>query len=219
MRKMKASEIVLDFDLYPRNNIDQGNVKTLIDAIIAGEELPPVIIDKKSKRCVDGFHRIRAYLRHFGEEARICVVEKTYRNDAEMFLDAMRYNANHGAKLDPCDRTRCTIIAERLSIPLDAVAGALHMPVQKLGKLQNERTAKSGGGLTIPIKRTFLHMAGRKFSKRQEEANTKSSGMNQVFYVNQVIDLIEAKMLDTEDENLLLRLRHLSDLLEELLVA
>lgn len=219
MRKMKASEIVLDFDLYPRNNVDSGNVRTLIDAMIAGDELPPVVIDKKSKRCVDGFHRVRAHLRHLGEDAMIAVVEKTYRNDADMFLDAMRYNAHHGAKLDPCDRTRCTIIAERLSIPLDSVAGALHMPVEKLGKLHNTRTATGSGGLTIPLKRTNRHMAGKRLTKRQEAANEKSSGMNQVFYVNQVIDLIESKMLDMEDEGLLLRLRRLNELLEGMLVA
>jgi hypothetical protein len=218
MKTMKAVELVLDFDLYPRGNIDAHNVKNLCNALEAGAELPPIVIDKKSKRVIDGFHRRKAHLQTFGDDAEVAVVEKSYKDDAAMFLDAVRYNGAHGAKLDPFDRARCTIIAERLSIPLDAVAGALNMPVDKLAALHTTRTAKDSGGLTIPIKRTFRHMAGRKLNKRQESANERSSGMNQVFYANQLIDLIEAKLLDKDDEKLLERLLVLHGLLEELLV-
>ena len=219
MREMKAAELVLDFDLYPRNNLDAHNVRGIVDALEAGVELPPVVIDATSKRVVDGFHRTRAKLRHGGDDAMIVVIEKKYKAEADIFLDAMRYNAAHGARLDPCDRTRCTIIAEQLHIPLIAVAGALNMPLDKLGRLRDDRIAKGVGGLTIPLKRTNRHMAGRKLNKAQQAANERSSGMNQVFYVNQIIDLIEADLLDKSDDKLLERLRHLHGLLEGLLVA
>lgn len=213
MRKLKAAELVLDFDLYPRNNVDSHNVRTIADALATGTEMPPVIICKKSKRVVDGFHRVRAHLQHFGEDAEIQVIEKTYRTEADMFIDAMKYNAGHGAKLDPCDRTHCIIIAERLNIPLESVAGALNMPVEKLGNLKDTRTAKSGGGLCVPLKRTVMQFAGRRLTKRQEEANKKLTGMNQALYANQLIELIESDMLDMENENLMERLRVLHELL------
>jgi hypothetical protein len=219
MKKLKAAELVLDFDLYPRNNVDSHNVRGIVDALAAGVELPPVIIDKKSKRVADGFHRVRGHLQFFGDEAEILVIEKTYANDAALFLDAMRYNAAHGAKLDSCDKTHCVIIAERLRIPLDAVAGALHMPADRLGELRNTRTATASGGLVVSLKKTVRHFAGKRLNKRQVEANSKLSGMNQVMYANQLIELIEADMLDKEDENLLLRLRHLHELLSGVLVA
>lgn len=214
MKNIKAAEIVLDFDLYPRNNVDAHNVKGIVDALAAGIEMPPVIIDKKSKRCVDGFHRVRAQLRLYGDDADITVIEKPYKNEAEMFLDAMRYNAAHGARLDPCDRTHCVIVAERLRIPLDAVAGALCMPIEKLGALRDDRTAKGAGGLSIPLKNTVRSFAGRKLTKRQVEANEKLSGMNQQFYANQLIELIESNMLDYDDEKLMERLIQLRELLE-----
>lgn len=217
MKTMKAAELVLDFDLYPRNNVDQHNIKNLVDALAAGAELPPVIIDAKSKRVIDGFHRVRATIRFGGDDATIAVIQKTYRNEGDMFLDAMRYNATHGAKLDSCDRTHCVIIAERLRIPMEAVAGALHMPADRLGELHNSRTAVDAGGLSLPLKRTMQHMAGRKLNKQQIAANERSSGMNQVFYVNQVIDLIEAKLLDTSNDKLLDRLRVLHELLDGVL--
>ena len=62
-------------------------------------------------------------------------------------------------------------------------------------------------------------MAGKKLSKPQEAANRKLSGMNQVFYVNQLITLIEADLLDKENDELLAKLQQLQVLLDGLLVT
>jgi hypothetical protein len=127
----------------------------------------------------------------------------------------MRYNASHGARLDPCDRTHCIIIAERLSIPADMVAGALHMTVDRLATLRDTRTARGAGGLTIPLKRTVAEkFAGKKLTKPQEEANKKLSGMQPVFYANQLILLLKNDMLPDDDERLEIGLRKLFGLLE-----
>ena len=216
MRKVKAASLVLDFDLYPRNNVDSHNVRGIIDAMEAGQEMPPAIVDKKTRRVADGFHRVRAVLQR-DPEGEIEIIEKEYKNDRELFLDAMRYNSQHGARLDPCDRVHCTLIAERLSIPMDAVAGVLHMPVERLGVLQT-RTATVASGLRVALKRTISHMEGRRLTKVQNDANDKLSGMNQAFYVNQIITLIESNLLDKEDEKLMERLERLDELLDEVLV-
>lgn len=219
MKRFKIAELILDFDLYPRNNVDSHNVTAMVDALSAGIELPPVIIDRKSRRVVDGFHRIRAHRRFHGKDAEVYVVEKSYATDAEIFLDAARYNAAHGAKLDPCDRAHCIIIAERLQIPYAEIAGALHMPLDRVKSLRQTRVAKGSDGLSIPLKRTVAGFHGRRLTKRQQVANNKLSGMSQSFYANQLIELIESEMLDLEDENLIDRLRKLHDLLESVLVA
>lgn len=208
MRKIKAAELILDFDLYPRSSIDPHNVQMLRDAITAGAELPPIVIDKNSKRVIDGFHRTKAY----GPDADVTVVEKVYRNEQEMFLDAMRYNAAHGAKLDSHDRTHCVLVAERLKIDPEDVAGALHMTVEKLATLRTDRTA-TAGSLVVPIKRTIQWKAGSKLNKAQVAANTKLSGMNQQFYANQLITLLESELIDTGDERLMERLGLLHKLL------
>lgn len=218
MRKLKAAELVLDFDLYPRTNVDTKNITDLAAALAAGQTLPPVIIDKKSRRVVDGFHRVRAHLKHFGDGADIEVIEKNYKSDKEMFLEAARCNAAHGAKLDTCDRVHCKIVADNLGLTLDAIAGALHMPAGKLGDLCLGRTA-TAHGQPLALKRTVRHKAGQELTKPQTECNAKLSGMNQSFYVNQLIMLIESDLLDTNDEALMERLSVLSRLLESLAVA
>lgn len=218
MKQMKAAEIVLDYTIYPRNNVDAKNVSMLVEALASGAELPPVIIDKKSKRAIDGVHRTKAHLKYYGVDAIISVIEKNYKNEGEMFLDAMRYNASHGARLDPCDRTHCVIVAERLGLSLDAVAGALHMPADRLGSLRSNRVA-TYNRLSVPLKQTVRHMAGSQLTQRQNEANKKLSGMDQSFYANQLIELIESEMVDLDSEKTLASLRKLHELLDALLVA
>lgn len=217
MKQIKAAELVLDFTIYPRNNVDAKNVSMIVDALASGAELPPVIIDKKSRRVIDGFHRTKGHLKFYGDDAMINVVEKSYKSEGEMFLDSMRYNAAHGARLDPCDRTHCVIVAEKLGLSLDAVAGALHMPVDRLGSLKNDRTA-TYNRLSVPLKQTIKHMAGKPLTQRQNEANDKLSGMNQSFYANQLIELIESEMVDLSNERTMDSLKRLHELLERLLV-
>jgi hypothetical protein len=108
------------------------------------------------------------------------------------------------------------LVAERLSIDITLVAGALHMPIDKLGSLRVERTAVSAGGLEVAIKRTIDHKAGEQLTKIQIDANEKLSGMNQSFYANQLITLIESDLLDKEDEKLMVRLGVLNELLNGL---
>ncbi len=198
--QIPLSEVVLDFDLYPRGQIDSTNVSEMIDACKAGVELPPILLDRKSKRCIDGFHRYRRAERM--KEPAIAATLKDYKSEAEMLLDALRLNAQHGRKLSPFDRTRASLLADKLGIERSAVAEALSVPIEKLESLQANKSARAGS-LTIPIKRTIHHMAGRKLNKRQVETNRKLSGSSQKYLVRQLIMLIGSKLLDMEDEELM----------------
>lgn len=218
MKTIKVCDLVFDEELYPRNNIDTANVTALVEALTHGAELPPIVIDQK-KRLIDGVHRWKAYKRLYGDDYEIECIQKRYKKDADAFLDAMRYNGSHGARLDQCDRTRCLIISERLGLTIDLVAGALHVPADKLGALRNDRVATTQSGLSVPLKRTVRHFAGQTLTKRQMEANDALSGMRPAFYANQLIQLIEADMLPKDDDGLLLRLKRLHELLEGMLVV
>lgn len=212
VKTVKASQLVEDFDLYPRKDVDSVHITQIADAISIGEVMPPIVACKKTKRIADGFHRRRAFIRLHGPDAEVPVIWKTYANDGELFLDAMLLNSGHGRKLTSVDVVRAATKAKAFGLDEMTVAKALHMSVERVGALVVDRSATSAGG-SIAIKRTVRHMAGQKFTPPQVEANKKLSGMNQVFYANQIITLIENGMLDTANEELLSRLRHLGTLI------
>ncbi len=216
MKTVKVSSLVLDFDLYPRQQIDSHHVGEMIAAEAAGIKFPPCVTDKKSRRVIDGFHRCRKQLRVYGANAEIEVIEKTYRNEKEMFLDAVRYNASHGRNLSSYDRAHCALRAGELGIKDDVLAGALSVTVERVDALRVNKSATVGNGAlsrTVPIKRTIRHMAGKKLTKQQQEANKKLGGMQQLFYVNQLITLIEADLLDTGNQDLMKAMEKLAGML------
>jgi hypothetical protein len=218
MRVVKLAELILDYNIYPRTQVDNSHVRYMHIAVDGGAKLPPPIVDKKSLRVVDGFHRVTMYKR-IDKNGEIEIIEKSYKNDAEMFADSMRMNAHHGRNLSPFDRTHCIIRAEELGMTVEMIAAELSMTVEAVGELKRDHIGNmriDGQKTSIPIKRTILHMCGKQLNKRQSEANDKLGGMNQIFYVNQIIELIEADLIDTSNENLLERMRHLMNLMKNI---
>ena len=80
MQKMQAAQLVEDFSLYQRSQVDGSHVQRLSEALLAGETLPPIILDE-SGRIIDGFHRRRAVMRAYGDEAEIEVEVRHYANE------------------------------------------------------------------------------------------------------------------------------------------
>lgn len=215
---IKASELVEDFDLYPRGDVDGSHVLSLVQAIESGVSLPPVVACKKTKRIADGFHRRRALMRFHGDDVTIPVVLKAYKNDAELYAEAMMANSAHGRRLTSVDFSRAMTKGRALGMDDATIAKCLHLTIDKVTELVIDRSAKCGR-ITVPIKRTISHMAGKVLTKEQSAANDKLSGMNQAFYANQLITLIESDLLDKADERLIERLRVLHGLLDAILAA
>lgn len=219
MRAVPVTEVILDFDLYPRASVDPHHLNAIYQAIQFGAELPPIVICKKSRKVADGFHRVQAYLR--AKRKTIEVIEKTYRNAGELFLDAMRYNATHGRILTSYDRTHCALRAEQLGLEMEQVASALSMTQEAMGLLRTDRVGRlratdpANGHREVAIKRTIRHMAGKSLTKAQFEANEVLGGMEATFYVNQLITLISNGLLDTENEVLMEKLGLLKTLLNK----
>lgn len=219
MSKMAIGKLVFDFDLYPRSDIDTHNIAYMSHAEDAGVKFPPVVIDKKSKRIVDGFHRVKMYRQKYDDTYNIEVIEKTYSSEKEILLDAIRYNASHGKMLSRHDRVRCILQSEKMKLKIEEVASALSMTVEKINELKTERVGELKVGRTIQsvqLKRTIRHMSGKRLTKKQSEVNEHISGMDQKFYANQLILLIGSGLINQSDEILLQRLRVLWKQLDEL---
>ena len=79
----------------------QAHLGELRGALKAGVSLPPIIVEKKSLRVVDGFHRAKVYEGLYGKNHLVDILEKKYVGDAHLFRDAIRHNSSHGLRLSP----------------------------------------------------------------------------------------------------------------------
>lgn len=220
MQQRKIGELVVDFNLYPRTTVDMVQVGYLKEAEAAKRPIDPIVICGKSRRIVDGVHRHKMYSALYDQDHLIDVIENRYRNEAEILAEAIRLNSSHGKMLSRCDRVHCLLLAEKVSLSIDEAAKAMAMTVETLTTLRADRVATglsdSRKAEPIALKQTIRHMSGKKLTVDQVAANDKLSGMNQLFYVNQLITLIESDLLDMDNEDLLQRLQRLAGLIRKL---
>ena len=97
-KQISISEIILDDEIMPRDQIDPDYVDELFEDIERGDKLPPpdlFEVEKKQYLAADGYHRLRAAIKA-GHKKVDAVVHKGTRRDAMLFSSSA--NANHGKR-------------------------------------------------------------------------------------------------------------------------
>src|SRR5262249_7838158 len=162
---MPIADLVEDMELYPRHAIDNSHVLALVLAEESGATLPPVIADRKSKKVVDGWHRLRARKRRDGAAAVIDVELRDYKDEASMVLDAVSLNSAHGRKLDAIDQTRAALMLEKQKVTTVKIAIALHVPekrvkvlVARVARAEHQSAGTVPGTRKITLKRPVAHL-------------------------------------------------------------
>lgn len=196
---IKAAALVLDYGVYPRHQLSDLNLRRISAALELGEKMPAVVADSKTKRVVDGFHRVTATLRN-DPDGSVPVELVDYPDDSSLFLDAVRRNARHGEALTPFDHARVVLVADEFKIGREELAMALATPLATLEKMKVSRSAKRVDGSPIVIKRSLRPLAGTTLTVRQEEINSKASGWSAIFHAEQIVMLIEAGVVDFSNE-------------------
>jgi len=220
MEKTRVAELVEDFGLYPRSQVDGSHVQKLTEALLAGQKLPPIVVDE-SGRIIDGFHRRRAVLRVHGDDADIEVEVRQYANDRERYLDTLRLNARHGKGITGAELTGAILKSEQFKLKPELVASALGIRTERVEtirqtKVAEVRQAVTAHGKKIPLKRSVYHLAGKTLTKKQAEAMDMLPGQPQPLLIQQLIRLIETNSLDLDDERVVTGLARLGDLLVSL---
>lgn len=207
MEKVKIATLVEDYNFYPRTQVSGTHVSALAAAMQAGHELPPIQVDRKSKRIIDGFHRTAAHRRLGLEEIAVEWID--CKNDQELFELAVEANAGHGRPYTPFDRARIQSRAEELGFEIDRVARVLKTPIESLQVQRVKAFATDESGGAVPLKRTLAFRAGTVLTPRQVQANSKLSGMQARFYADQLSELFEADLIDWSNDALVKALERL----------
>jgi ParB-like chromosome segregation protein Spo0J len=212
MQTVKVQSLVLDYSLYPRTKLDGVNVSDLAEAIKAGTPLPPIVVDSKTMRVVDGFHRVTAIIRLKVEE--IPVEYRNYSSDADLYLDAVVLNAHHGRRLGRLDHLRILDTAKTLSISTGRIASALGLTADRLESIRELRTAHDPSGRPVALRAAVAHFAGRALTARQVEVNERLGGNSAFFWASRLADVVENNLVNWQDERLVNALNRLEKVLQ-----
>jgi hypothetical protein len=202
--KVRLTDLVEDYDLYPRHAVDGSYVAELARAITAGDKLPSPIVERKSKRIVDGFHRVRAYRKVLGRGGEITVEMRTYPSETELLKEAIALNATHGRKFDAQDKTRSALMLERAGVPVTEIKVVLHTTEERVRELlarvvivkpEKENAAPE----KWPAKPVIYPGKGqppREITEQQHSVMESSSGHRTAQTVTQLTREIESGLID-----------------------
>ncbi len=218
-KKVKAIELVFDWNLWPRHeagDLDSTNLSRMKNAVLAGVKLPPIIVNERDNRIVDGFHRTRNVLNIYGDSAEIDAILKHYDSDAEMFMESARVNNQHGLPLSPRDRVHVILKARRFKIPIAAIAEALGLDPKEAKSFLERRTAKSKTGETIPLSGGALSLAGKILTEKQETYVKSCPGTSAQLYARLLLNALKADAIILND-GILATLAELNTKIEKIL--
>jgi hypothetical protein len=182
-------QIVVDETIYPRSAISDFNVNRLIAAMRTGVKLPPLIVEAKTNRLVDGWHRREVYLR---EKIDRCeVISKVYASEADLFADAVRCNISHGEPLDQYTVRNAIIRLTDYGYRKDQISDVVRLPVDAIEKIERGFASEAETGRPIALKGGLGHLAGQALTADQRAVNHRYSGQKATFYANQIAALLE----------------------------
>lgn len=217
--KIRAIDLVFDETIYPRNMINEIHVNEIAEALRMGMILPPPVIDKKTNRIADGWHRVRSHIKVEGEETTIDCDVREFKSDKELFLFAIEANATHGLRYNAIEQTKCILRAEEMGITREIVAKAMKITVEKAEKIILTKVGITKEGMKIPLKPSMRVFSGIELNKKQIAINQYAGGMQSMYYINHLIGLIEAGIIDKLTDSARIKLIQLRDLLNEKLPA
>jgi ParB-like nuclease domain len=220
-KTIELRTLVFNADLYPRTGIDDSHVRQFERALEAGLPLPPIVVARGSNVIVDGVHRYHAHLRHGLK--KIPTIIKAYKNETDLWRDAVLLNSGMGLKLGQDDSLKVIAISERLGLKDIDIAAILRTSIAHLRQIKPRFATIEGArnGVSelrrVPLKGSVRHLAGTKITQAQADAMSTAPGQSYLLSCNQLISAFKFNLLPPEDDHpsLWIALRELSALIKK----
>lgn len=94
-------DVVWDPKIYPRQKWSTSTIDRYAEAIAAGDEFPPLVLEQTTNRLLDGKHRLEAYKR--AERDQVPVEHHTIPEGLSAKRYAARLSARHGDRMSNAD--------------------------------------------------------------------------------------------------------------------
>lgn len=97
MTEVAISEVVFDLEIYPRAEWSQATVNRYAEAIEAGDEFPPIVLERSTGRLLDGLHRLKAHSQALRSSIEVAFVDVPEGVPAKLF--AASFSVKHGDRI------------------------------------------------------------------------------------------------------------------------
>jgi DNA-binding MarR family transcriptional regulator len=97
MTAIPLNDVVYDQSIYPRAEWSQATANRYAEAINAGDEFPPIVLETDTNRLLDGMHRWQAHKQALKDEIRVIWEEVPEGVPAKLYAASL--SARHGDRI------------------------------------------------------------------------------------------------------------------------
>lgn len=154
VHELSIKNIHADVELQPRDIIDNEVVREYSDAMLEGDQFPPISVfyDGTNYWLADGFHRLKAASKA-GLSSIMAVVYQGDRDEAILF--AVGANVAHGIRRTNADKKR--VVLKMLNHPEwcrwsnDSIARKCHVSSSTVGRYRDNSPGVTGYDVTLRV--------------------------------------------------------------------
>jgi hypothetical protein len=207
LKTLPIGDLVEDYHLYPRAEVDGATVEQFREALRAGAKFPPLRVCSKTLRIIDGFHRKTAYEREHATHV-LCSLEDV-SDDVDLFRRAAAANASHGRRYSVDDYATAVRLAKRLGLTREQISTDLFLPLDRVEKLERI----SAGRGHAPPERNVPKAGGRPSKLIEKSMDT----ISQLTWATSLLRCLREGHVNEKSEELRSQLEELSTALGEYL--
>ena len=221
IKTININKVKVDKDLYPRVAFQYPTLYRYSAQMRSGASFPPIVVAVKKGKyiLVDGLHRLEATKLNKQKTIRAEVLSGL--TDVQIFAEAVRRNVKHGSPLGTSETIKCIQKLKAMGLNGVSVAGIVNLSLKDMDKFvaRHTVTSTSISGKTIVLKKAVSHLKQTP-EKVDDIDETKIDdlkiGGGQITTIDELINLIENKLINLQDGYVVDRLKHLKKLLNKL---
>ena len=213
MKTVRIEDLIFDEELYPRMKVSFVTAYQYSQAMRSGSVFPPVLVGSYMGKLylIDGWHRVRA--KEILGEKYIQAKIKKYDSIREMFLDAVKYNSQHGRPLSIQEKARIIHKLATIGLNPEEISQIVHVPVDKLETFA-VRVLIGPDGNPIYLKSTLVK-AKTPTEKALTVNQSKLTGHPVENLIDQLIELLSSDAIPYENAKIKTKLTQLYMILQE----
>ena len=207
------NKIILDKDLYPRNDVDWMTVVRYLKAKQSGAKFPPIAVALFEGKylAMDGFHRVDAFKKDKEKYIEAEVVEGLTKE--EIFIESVKRNIGHGRQFSSQERATIILTLENWDLSLKAISEIIRIPVDEIKPFVAKRITRiTETQEEIALKSPLKHLT--EISLDDISAQQPLANRTQSQILDSLIVLVKNKWINLDSELIKEKLQKLYELLK-----
>jgi len=213
-RLLRVGEVKTDKEVYPRIHIDWVTCARYYNAMKSGAEFPPITVAKLGNQyiLIDGAHRLKATKDNKQTHIQAEIVEGLDKK--QIFIEAVKRNIGHGRQFSSQEVTKIAITLEAWEMSKEQISEIIRLPAEDIKPFIAKRMTRiTETNEEIALKSPLKNLAGVDLAT--EPLQDRISGTSQMQLLDAVITLFKNKWMDTENQNVVSRIKKLKNLIDD----